>query len=55
MDKLITGIILFFVSESIYFNTEMFIRWVTVLLPSFFLGVAWVFVHFGKLGEYGNK
>lgn len=49
MDKISTGIALFFISESSLFETEDFIRWITVLLPLISGIFAWALVMTGSL------
>ncbi|EGR28618.1 major facilitator superfamily protein, putative [Ichthyophthirius multifiliis] len=51
-DKIFTGFVLFFISESQYFNSEEFIRWVTVSLPCVFCGSACILVYFINVQDY---
>ena len=54
LDKISTGIALFFISESAYFKNEEFIRWITVLIPGVSCLFAWILVMRGKAKDY-NK
>ncbi|KAL4509928.1 hypothetical protein ABPG72_010121 [Tetrahymena utriculariae] len=51
MDKISTGIALFFISESSYFKSESFIRWVTVLVPLISGLFAWLLVMTGSIKD----
>ncbi|EAR84718.2 MFS transporter (macronuclear) [Tetrahymena thermophila SB210] len=51
MDKISTGIALFFISESPYFKSESFIRWVTVLVPLISGLFAWLLVMTGSIKD----
>lgn len=51
MDKISTGIALFFISESSYFKSEFFIRWVTVLVPLCSGLFAWFLVMTGSIKD----
>ncbi len=54
LDKISTGISLFFISESFYFTNPVFIRWVTVLVPSISCFMAWILVINGKAKDYSK-
>ena len=51
LDKIATGICLFFISESSYFKSEFFIRWVTVLVPLCSGLFAWFLVATGSIQD----
>lgn len=49
MDKISTGIVLFFISESSLFTTPSFVKWITILVPLVSGLFSWILVMTGSL------
>lgn len=57
LDKLITGIVLFAITESQSYkdNDPTFIRWIIVIIPIASGIAAWILILFGKAKDYDPK